>query len=115
MPDVKCPWSAFIQRVSNRSPLKALYNSASQSPIHAHTHTPTAVTTVPDLSGAVRMRCPTQRHLATQPGGGGAGDGTRNLPVTGQPARPPEPHAAHRSHHSHIIKLVKFHTQAMGG
>ena len=34
--------TAFIQRFSNQRPLKALYNTASHSPIHAHIHTPTA-------------------------------------------------------------------------
>ena len=31
----------FIERFSNQWPLKALYNIAQHSPIHAHIHTPT--------------------------------------------------------------------------
>ena len=35
--------TAFMQRFSNQLLLKALYNTASRSPIHAHSHTETAV------------------------------------------------------------------------
>ena len=36
----------FIQHCSNQWPLKALYNIASHSPIHAHFHTATVVSTM---------------------------------------------------------------------
>ena len=40
-------WTPFIQCIRNQWPLKALFNIAQRSPIHAHIHTPmTAVSTV---------------------------------------------------------------------
>ena len=67
--------TAFIPRFSNRRPHKALYNTASHSPVHAHVHT----------LGERRLA---QGHLDVQ-----LGDRTSNLPVTSQPALPPETHA----------------------
>ena len=46
-------WTAFIQRFSNQWPLKALYD-AEHSPIHAHIHPPTAVSTTQGDSQLVR-------------------------------------------------------------
>ena len=68
--------------------LKALYNTASRSPIHAHIHTPTAESAT---QGDSQLRSSQGEAALTL---GGAGDRTSNLPVTSQPAVPPEPHAA---------------------
>ena len=67
-------------------PLKALYNMASPSPIHAHIHTPTAVSAMQGNSQLVRNsqgEVFAQGHLDPQLGG--AGDRTSNLTVTSNP------------------------------
>ena len=46
-------WTAFIQRFSNQWQLKALYD-AEHSPIHAHIHPSTAVSTTQGDSQLVR-------------------------------------------------------------
>ena len=86
----KCKWAAFIQCFFNQWPLKVLHSIASHLPIHAHTHTPTAV------SATQKATQPARRELLvygvslrdTEPGR--AGDRTSNLPVTSQPTLPPE-------------------------
>ena len=47
-------WAAFIQGFSNQQPLKALYNTASHSPIHAHIHLLTAISVTQGYSQPVR-------------------------------------------------------------
>ena len=75
-------WTAFIQRVSNQRPLKALYNIASHSTTHSHTPSSESTTQASaGSSGAVRVRCLGQGHHDTQ---------TSNLRVTSRPALPPE-------------------------
>ena len=67
-------WTEFIQRFSNLWPLKALYNTAQHSPIHAHIQTPTAVSTMEGESQLVgssegEASCSgTPRHSADPPG-----------------------------------------------
>ena len=57
-------WTASIRHFTDQGARKALYNTASQSPIQAHIHTPTAVTQ-DGSSGAVRVRRLAQGHLHT--------------------------------------------------
>ena len=74
--------TAFIQPFSNQWPIKALYNFASHSPVHAHIHTPTAEESATQGDSQLFWLL-AQGHLDTPLGG--AGDRTSNLTVTGQP------------------------------
>ena len=60
--------NAFIQRFSNQWPLKALYNIAPHSPVHAHIHTATVVSTTQgdsQLVGSSQGEVPQrQRYIA---------------------------------------------------
>ena len=80
-------WTAFIERFSNQWSLKALYNIAQHSPIHAplHVHIQT-LTAVSTTQGDGQLVGSLLRDTTTQLGG--AGDRTSNLLVTSQPALP---------------------------
>ena len=72
--------------IYNQMPLKALYNIASHSPIHAHIRKQTAVSLtqgVSHLVGSSEGEASSLRDSSTLTLGGGAGgDWTSNLPVT---------------------------------
>ena len=79
--------------------------------IHPFMHTDGGVSKAPaSCSRAVMVRCLSQGHLDTQPGG--AGDQTSNLPVPIQTTLPPEPHAAYSTLSAHLFShpplLVTF-------
>ena len=68
-------WTAFIPRFYNHWPIKALYNIARHSPIHAYIHTPTAESATQGDSHLVwsslsEASCSgTPRHSNYQPSG----------------------------------------------
>ena len=71
---------------------------ASNSPIHAHIHAPTAVSTMQG-NGQIVRRIEGKVYCSGTPRHSLAGDETSNPPVTSPPALPPEPHINYKSTH----------------